>query len=248
MKKVFLSSMLLFSLLTPAMAQAAAPTHAMKVKTVQVKTVTVNKYGHVTIAQKVYTSASTKAKILGSLKKNENVYIYSSQNGWYKIKYGSKKGYIPTKSTKIGKYSAPTTPATPGKKFSDGWVAPVLKSKWTTSNLDYNTRIFDNELGFKDNVFGVPGCVDAIVFGEWTNYEVVIKFATWHDPVLRYSYRIPIVSKELFKFYFENDANRVWNYFDEAKIPNHFVANGRQVDTEDNENEGYFYMFIKAKK
>lgn len=153
----------------------------------------------------------------------------------------------------------PTQPAKPtpkpsqptGKVYPDGWVAPVLKSHWTTPDFHTNIKIFEKELGFGDGgiSFSIPGQPDAIIVGNSIpGYEAYLKFAGWQNKSVYESYRIPVVAKELFKFYFEKDADRVFNYLDSGKIPKTFTANGRKVDVEFNVNEGYLYVKIGAKK
>ncbi|MCM3727302.1 SpoIID/LytB domain-containing protein [Neobacillus cucumis] len=43
----------------------------------------------------VRTSASSKAKIIGTIKKNQTVTILSTSGGWYRISYGKLTGYVP---------------------------------------------------------------------------------------------------------------------------------------------------------
>ncbi|PGV48389.1 SpoIID/LytB domain-containing protein [Bacillus sp. AFS037270] len=43
----------------------------------------------------VRTSASSKAKIIGTIKKNQTVTILSASRGWYRISYGKLTGYVP---------------------------------------------------------------------------------------------------------------------------------------------------------
>jgi len=55
----------------------------------------VTKYGIVTASVlNVRSGASTKNSIIGQLKKNQTVNIISSSNGWHKIQFGSKTGYV----------------------------------------------------------------------------------------------------------------------------------------------------------
>ncbi|MFD2679635.1 hypothetical protein, partial [Bacillus seohaeanensis] len=136
------------------------------------------------------------------------------------------------------------------KTYPDGWVAPVLKSSWTTPNYNHNIKIFAEELGFRDGgyVWGFPGKQNAIVVGsDISGYEAYIKFAGWESDDLRYSYRVPVIAKELFKFYFEGDADKVFNYFNTNNIPDTFTANGRTVETEWSDTEGRLYLKIGKK-
>ncbi|MEH7086786.1 SH3 domain-containing protein, partial [Neobacillus drentensis] len=53
------------------------------------------KTGKVTVSRlNVRTSASTKGRVIGSLKKNQTVTIVSTAGSWYKIKYGKTTGYV----------------------------------------------------------------------------------------------------------------------------------------------------------
>lgn len=155
----------------------------------------VKKYGHMLSKQTVYASKSTSSKSIGTIRKNKNVYVYASQSGWYQVKIGEKKGWVKTSTIKMGKYVANTTA---GKKYSDGWVAPVLKSKWS-SNEDKNFKAFEKELGFEDGVyFNISGQPYVVTIQRnHSKAEVEIMFKAWENTTLKQSYRIPVVSKEL---------------------------------------------------
>ncbi|MFB5197292.1 SpoIID/LytB domain-containing protein [Neobacillus sp. KR4-4] len=61
----------------------------------EVKKVVKMKTGKVTVTRlNVRSSASTKGKVIGSLKKNQTVTIVSTTGSWYKIKYGKTTGYV----------------------------------------------------------------------------------------------------------------------------------------------------------
>ena len=60
------------------------------------------KIGEVTVsALNIRSGPSTSYKVIGSLKKGNTVTITSTQSGWYKIKYGSKTGWVSGKYVKI---------------------------------------------------------------------------------------------------------------------------------------------------
>jgi len=62
------------------------------------KSTPVTKTGKVTATKlNVRSTASTKAKVVGSLKKNQTVTIVSTSGSWHKIKFGKSYGYV-TKS------------------------------------------------------------------------------------------------------------------------------------------------------
>jgi hypothetical protein len=132
-----------------------------------------------------------------------------------------------------------------GKVYPDGWVAPVLKSSWTP-NKEKNREIFEKELGFEDGVYyHIPGQHFAItIYDQDDKSDVLIAYRVWQSKSLPASYRIPIVSRELFKFYFGKDADRVWNYFNKNDIPEKFTANGRTVKVEWNEVDARLYVEI----
>ncbi|MCS1391977.1 S-layer homology domain-containing protein [Lysinibacillus boronitolerans] len=145
----------------------------------------------------------------------------------------------------------PTNSPTGGTTYLDGWTAPVLQSKWSPNSAD-NFKVLENELGFSEggHFFNVMGKQHAIVVnGGDSENEVTFKYYGWEDTkVIPQSYRIPIVSKELFKLYFEEDATRVWNYFNDNDIPAHFTANGRTVKATFIELDGSIYLQVGKKK
>ena len=64
---------------------------------------------------------------------------------------------------------------------------------------------------------------------QFSNNEVNLKFYGWKINSLEQGYRVPVVALEVFKLYFGDDAQRVWNYFNNDDIPEQFTANGRTV-------------------
>lgn len=162
----------------------------------------------------------------------------------------------------VGKTPRPKQPAKPkpkqpvkqptqptGKKYPDGWVAPVLKSSWTPDK-EKNRQILEKELGFERGIYyHISGQPYAIALDFYrSKSEVMISFSMWEDKAIPQSYRIPIVAKELFKFFFEKDADKVWNYFNSGNIPDQFTANGRTVTAENNPVDGRLYLEIGYKK
>jgi len=138
-----------------------------------------------------------------------------------------------------------------GKVYPDGWVAPVLESSWTP-NHKTNLKILQSELGFINDgmTYGIPEYREAMnVIGQSPDSptEVDLTWLFWTDKNFATSYRIPIVSKELFKFYFEEDADRVWNYFNNNDIPEQFTANGRKVKAGYDTTTGTLYLQVGRK-
>jgi len=119
--------------------------------------------------------------------------------------------------------------STGGKTYPDGWTAPVLKSSWSPDySKNYDT--LENELGFTSyggSGFSIPEYPNVIQVISHGGQDVNINFYGWENTDLfPSSYRIPIVTKELFKLYFGSDANRVFNYFETGDAPETFTANG----------------------
>lgn len=199
---------------------------------------TINKEGHATSTQSVYSSQSAKSKRLATVKKNQNVYVLAGQSDWYKVKFGKVTGWAVAKNFKLGKYvSKPPV----GKTYPDGWTAPVLKSAWSPKHA-VNLKALQEELGFKpEGYYGVKGLSHSITLsGESpeSRDELEITFYVWTSRSLPESYRIPIVAKELFKLYFGKDATQVWNYMNKNDVPENFTANGRKVHVYFSEDTG----------
>ncbi|MGN7385474.1 stalk domain-containing protein [Sporosarcina sp. SAFN-015] len=204
----------------------------------------INQVGYAT--QRVgMVSAPGKIYSMNAVVKNQQIHIDGAQGNWYKIKMGKHVGYVKKDHIQLGKTAAK------GKMFADGWVAPTLKSKWS-KDPEVNRRTLENELGFTHDgaVFDVYGMVRAIevIQNSSKSQEVGIQFYGWQSPDAEQSYRIPIVSKELFKLYFGKDADRVWNYFNRNDIPDKFTANGRTVKAQFIKATGSIYLEVGHKK
>jgi len=195
-----------------------------------------------------------------TLKKGDEyrVYSYKGQDGGY---YGLGGGLFVKKSSAV-KYETPSKSKlallaeqsqaeSVGKVYPDGWVAPVLKSKWSSNHAE-NLKTLQNELGFKNSgmSYSIPEYPEAMnVIGQSpsSSTEVDLTWLFWESNSFPNSYRIPIVSKELFKLYFEEDANRVWNYFNNNEIPEQFTANGRTVKAGFDATTGTVYLQVGRK-
>ncbi|WP_288585998.1 MULTISPECIES: S-layer homology domain-containing protein [Lysinibacillus] len=144
-------------------------------------------------------------------------------------------------------------PPTGGITYPDGWTAPVLTSKWS-SDLAKNFETLQNELGFTNggHFYGIQGASRAIVVnGGDSQNEVTISFYMWDGDAngqIPQAYRIPIVAKELFKLYFGDDAQKVWDYFNNNDIPEEFTANGRKVKATYIDIDGSMYIQVGKKK
>lgn len=156
----------------------------------------------------------------------------------------------------------PTTfnfnPLDPKQAYPGDWKAPQLTAKWSSDETK-NFKAFEEQLGFKEGrSFGIPGQSKAIfLFGKGGTLhnggEVMIRLTMWGSPPgvpdtqVSNSYKIPVMSAQLFKFYFGNDWRKVWNYFNRNDIPDKFTANGRTVWADWVEVDASLYLTIGKK-
>ncbi|MFB5086984.1 hypothetical protein PGC35_07140 [Psychrobacillus sp. PGGUH221] len=259
MKKGLLSALIIPVLFLSTVTITEASTKVMWGKTEFVK----GQIGKVTVLNTTQIYQNNNDGIFKqstrSLRKGEEfrVYSYKGQDGGY---YGLGGGLFAKKSTVV-KYETPSkaklkllednslsSSSKDSEKYPDGWVAPVSKSTWS-SNQANNYTVLQNELGFSDggrsyNVRGVPGAIQVISQGGSGSYEVGIKFRGWVDNSIPETYRIPIVAKELFKFYFGGDGDRILGYFNNNDIPEQFTANGRAVKASFSQADGAIYLEV----
>lgn len=147
-------------------------------------------------------------------------------------------------------------PLDPNMKYPGGWKAPQLKAKWS-SNPRNNYQAFASELGFTNegHAFGIPGAPKAIklIDREDKKTEVTIQFTGWGsppgkpDPQLSESFKIPVVSAQLFRFYFGDKWKTVWDYCNRNDIPEQFKLNGRTVNVSYDQLRGILSMKIGYK-
>ena len=91
----------------------------------------VTKSGTTTENLNLRDKASTNGKILMTIPKGKTIQVLSEKdaNGWYKVSYGGKTGYVNGAYIKINSDSATTTPSTPP-------ATPVNKKGMATENLN----------------------------------------------------------------------------------------------------------------
>jgi uncharacterized protein YxeA len=126
----------------------------------------VNKDAHSLVVQKVYVSQSTKSKTLGTLQKNQNIYVYGSQYSWYQIGYGKTKGWVVAKNIKFGKYVAP--PVTVNKDGISTITQRIYASQSTSSKVlavvakNQSIHILASQNGwYQINMKGIKGWIPA---------------------------------------------------------------------------------------
>ncbi|TJY40638.1 hypothetical protein E5161_15885 [Cohnella pontilimi] len=147
-------------------------------------------------------------------------------------------------------------PLDPNMKYPGGWKAPQLTSKWSSKPAD-NFKAFEEELGFKDGgrYYSITGASRAITVmqGDSKDTEVTLRFTGWGtppgqlEPTLSESFKIPVVSAQLFRFYFEDNWKTVWDYFNRNDIPDQFKLNGRTVKVSYNHVSGILTLEIGPK-
>ena len=136
------------------------------------------KIGEVTVsALNIRSGPSTSYKVIGSLKKGNTVTITSTQSGWYKIKYGSKTGwvsgqYVKIKSSSNSNNNASNNSTTSSKKLvataglnvrSGGStkykVIGYIKKNETVENIGvsstgwYKVKLSDGTIGYASNKY-----------------------------------------------------------------------------------------------
>lgn len=155
----------------------------------------------------------------------------------------------------------PTTfdfnPLDPNMEYPGGWKAPQLTSKWS-SNPEDNFKAFEKELGFTQGgrYYSITGANRAITVsgGDTKDTEVTLYFTGWGTPpgkpdaTLSESFKIPVVSAQLFRFYFEDKWKSVWDYFNRNDIPDQFTLNGRKVKVSYSNLTGILSFEIGSKK
>ena len=130
------------------------------------------------------------------------------------------------------------------KKFSD-----VSDTHWAYPNIQ---GLAKNQItfGYANGRFGIKGKSRVLLvqsgqsFGK--QFEASIWLKGWESAQLEESYRIPVITYELFKFYFEKDADREFNYYNKNSIPEKFTANGRECEVLDDEVGGN--LILKSRK
>ncbi|WP_460321301.1 S-layer homology domain-containing protein [Paenibacillus sp. YSY-4.3] len=147
-------------------------------------------------------------------------------------------------------------PLDPNAKYPGGWKAPQLKAKWSP-DPQKNFQAFAAELGFTNEgrTFGITGASRAITLigGDDNGTEITLQFTGWGTPpgqpdaTLSESFKIPVVSAQLFHFYFEEKWKTVWNYFNRNDIPEQFKLNGRMVKVSYDHLTGILTMKIGKK-
>lgn len=126
--------------------------------------------GKTTASVNVRTGASTKYKKIGKLSKGKKVNLYTTKNGWYKIKYNGKyawvsKKYISKTSTSSGStikgYKVKKSLKVRAVAYSSGtYTALGTKLRYGVIAVDpkvipYRTKVYIKEL---DKVFVAEDC------------------------------------------------------------------------------------------
>ena len=98
------------------------------------QTIETTQYGTVTASKlTMRSSASRKGKVITTLKKNAKVTIVKKQNSsWYKVKYGSKTGYVSAKYLKIT-----TKTTTTSKNSSSSTSNSSSSNSSTVTGMDF---------------------------------------------------------------------------------------------------------------
>ncbi|MBA9027627.1 PdaC/SigV domain-containing protein [Peribacillus huizhouensis] len=140
MKRIFKAS-LLFSIAIALLISLSFATNSVEAASTSKATVIVNKL-------EIRNGAGTKYKVVGYLKKGDNITIFSkTKSGWSEVKYNKKKAYVTTKSLKFD--AAKTIIAKVGKttvQADKELVYPQISGLSTKSVQDKINNILRNHI------------------------------------------------------------------------------------------------------
>ena len=114
------------------------------------------KYAFTLDSVNMRSQANTKSKVLVTLKKNTKLTILKKENGWLKVQYGKKVGYVSAKYVKVTSTSK-----------------PVENQKPVTNNNSNSTNK-------KPNANTTKG-MDFLAFDKWTRSMGVDEFGGYRD-------------------------------------------------------------------
>jgi hypothetical protein len=150
-------------------------------------------------------------------------------------------------------------PLDPSIVYPGGWRAPQLTSVWSPDS-EQNFEAFQIELGFRNGgrEFSVPGRSKVLTIwgggGKHDNKEVTLRLMSWgtppgeRNPTVSESFKIPVVTAQLFHFYFEEEWRTIWDYFNQNDIPEQFTLNGRKVDVSYYRTDGSLVVEVGHKQ
>ena len=117
--------------------------------------------GKTTATVNVRTGASTKYRKIGKLSKGKKVNLYTTKNGWYKIKFNGKYGWVSKSSNSIKGYKVKKSLKVRAVAYSSGThTALGTKLRYGVIAVDpkvipYRTKVYIKEL---DRVFVAEDC------------------------------------------------------------------------------------------
>ncbi|MFC0212103.1 stalk domain-containing protein [Paenibacillus chartarius] len=191
-------------------------------------------------------ATSTAGKLFVPVEAFKNAFGYSVQ-----VKNrGSEKIIMIQESTEKNKKKEAATPVLKGGKLdlpypASNWVPPLIKSE-DTGDKYKNYKILESELGLVKGAFFIPHSgsnrieLSDLMVSAYDDGTTHIVIYTWYGSKTEESVhnRTPYIGREVFKFYFSKDHDKLFNIVDKGLTGNldtkeflnkEFVFDGRKV-------------------
>ena len=206
------------------------------------KVVSVKKtqYGTVTASSlNMRSSASTKGKVVTKLKKNTKVTIVKKQsNGWYKVKYGSKTGYVSGSYLKITTQSTSNTSTNKDTNTNKndkvtGMDFLEFQRKRSSMGFDDTGNYMDNDLYVGIARADKNGAYIGLLY----SYHKEDDFKNWQSTL-----------KNCFNLLLPTKGNELYKIVSAKKVKNQTLyMDGRKVVIEVMDNSDNIYISIYNK-
>lgn len=217
----------------------------------------VGQIGKVTILSEVplmKIDSSGQLQEVRQLKKGDEFRVYSYKGqlgGLYGVggssfirKNPSKVKYETPSKTKLHLLKSEELKNQGGKTFADGWTSPVITSKWT-NDPDKNLKVITKELNLYEQCLNINQQSCALMVGyDGNSFDGIIRLRTWYVDYLKESYRVPIITEQVLRFYFEEDWEKVYDAIVYDQFPYTLEANDRLVKVQYVERNGVLLIYI----
>lgn len=205
------------------------------------------------------SQANTKSKVLVTLKKNTKLTILKKENGWLKVQYGKKVGYVSAKYVKVTSNSS-SKPVENKKPVTNSNSNSANKKPTSNITKGMDLRQFDKwaKANGADDCGGVREKKRPVgIIGAWEDYQDddVLKAYITSRYVLG-TKRIYVQDPEYvnFRAMFRNSLNLllptkgedIWNMISKGKITNQTLyGDGRVIEIENEGTEIFITIYDK---
>ena len=220
---------------TTAAAKTTKKTTAKKTTVEEVSGLKV----YATAAVNVRSGADTKYEKLGTLAPDTGVSVTGkTSNGWYRIKYGDKTGYVTAEYFTTDKPAAVTTTAAAAKAAKTTTAATAKAAKKTTTTAAPTTTN-SGTISYTDEEFEM---LCYVLQGEVGNCSEASKIAVANVVINRVkSPNFGSSIKEVLTA--PNQFTAIYGYYDGSKVPSQNTRDCalRALNGEDNSNGAVYY-------